>query len=94
MKICNIINSSSRIIFSEFAEEAKYVDSPVVVTRGFDNWDWKLLRPGDLGYQANEAVWQRNIARHNVPNDGLVTLKPLIHKRAFEARECCRELIH
>lgn len=77
MKIYKINTSSSRITLSEFVEETKYVYSPDNVTRGFDNWDWKLLRAWDLGYQSIEAVGQRNIALHKVQADGFATLNTL-----------------
>lgn len=76
MKIYKINTSSSRITLSEFVEETKYVYSPDDVTRGFDNWDWKLLRAWDLGYQAIEAVGQRNIALHKVQAERLSTSLP------------------
>jgi len=77
MQIYKINTSSSRITLREFVEETKYVHSPDDVTRGFDNWDWKLLRAWDLGYQAIEAVGQRNIALHKVQADGFATLNTL-----------------
>lgn len=77
MQICNIVNSSSRITSSEFVEEAKYVYSAGTVANYIDCWNFVLLRAWDLGYQAIEAVGQRNIALHKVQADGFATLNTL-----------------